>query len=77
MGQKQAKLRQDVVDELVRQTHFSESEVQDWYKGFLKDCPTGNLTLDEFKRIYAKFFPYGEASRFAEFPRFSLHCQCD
>lgn len=67
MGQKQAKLRQDVVDELVHQTHFSESEVQDWYKGFLKDCPTGNLTLEEFKRIYTKFFPYGEASRFAEY----------
>lgn len=36
MGQKQGKLRQDVVDELVRQTAFTEVEVQDWYKGFVK-----------------------------------------
>lgn len=67
MGQKQGKLRQDVVDELVRQTAFTEAEVQDWYKGFVKDCPSGHLTLDEFKRVYTKFFPYGEASRFAEY----------
>ncbi|KER27821.1 hypothetical protein T265_05184 [Opisthorchis viverrini] len=67
MGQKQAKLRQDVVDELVNQTAFTETEIQDWYKGFLKDCPTGHLTIDEFRQIYIKFFPYGEASRFAEY----------
>ncbi|KAA3674813.1 uncharacterized protein DEA37_0003840 [Paragonimus westermani] len=66
MGQKQAKLRQEVVDELISQTAFTESEVQDWYKGFLKDCPTGQLTLEELKQIYSKFFPYGEPSRFAE-----------
>ncbi|KAF7235334.1 hypothetical protein EG68_11469 [Paragonimus skrjabini miyazakii] len=66
MGQKQAKLRQEVVDELTSQTAFTESEVQDWYKGFLKDCPTGQLTLEELKQVYSKFFPYGEPSRFAE-----------
>lgn len=48
-------------------TAVDRKELQQWYKGFLKDCPSGMLDKQEFCRIYKQFFPFGDPSTFAEY----------
>ncbi|KAE8443998.1 hypothetical protein EG329_001127 [Mollisiaceae sp. DMI_Dod_QoI] len=63
----QSKLSQEQLNELQRSTHFDKKELQQWYKGFLKDCPSGMLTKEEFQKIYRQFFPFGDPSSFADY----------
>ncbi|XP_035208201.1 frequenin-1-like [Stegodyphus dumicola] len=65
MGKGNSKLKGEVVAKLAKETYFTEKEVRQWYKGFLKDCPNGQLTEQGFLRIYKQFFPQGDPSKFA------------
>ncbi|KAK2064980.1 EF-hand [Colletotrichum caudatum] len=67
MGKSQSKLSQEQLAELQKSTHFDKKELQQWYKGFLKDCPSGMLTKEEFQKIYRQFFPFGDPSSFADY----------
>lgn len=56
-----------VLDVWRYKTTVDRKELQQWYKGFLKDCPSGTLDKQEFCRIYKQFFPFGDPSTFAEY----------
>jgi len=67
MGAQKSKLGKAKLQELAEKTSFTEEEISHWHEGFLKDCPTGKLTKNEFAKIYNQFFPHGDPSAFAEF----------
>jgi len=52
--------------DLIETTNFDETEIRKWYKEFRKDFPEGYLTIAQFRELYSKHFPDGDATKFAE-----------
>lgn len=64
MGKTASKLSKDEISSLKKSTYFDKRELQQWHKGFLRDCPNGQLTNSEFLKIYKQFFPFGDPTDF-------------
>ncbi|ODV93898.1 hypothetical protein PACTADRAFT_51646 [Pachysolen tannophilus NRRL Y-2460] len=67
MGKAASKLSKDDISTLKKSTYFDRRELQQWYKGFLRDCPSGQLTKEEFIKIYKQFFPFGDPTEFSNY----------
>lgn len=46
----------DSLDSIIGLTKFSRKEIQVMYRGFKQGCPTGIVSLAQFKEIYSQFF---------------------
>ncbi|XP_065829583.1 neuronal calcium sensor 1-like isoform X2 [Oscarella lobularis] len=66
MAQGRSRLTPQEIDDLKKHTYFTQEELQQWYKGFLKESPSGRMSMKEFQEIYEKVFPSGDSSKFAD-----------
>ncbi|CAH6720356.1 calcium-binding protein NCS-1 [[Candida] jaroonii] len=60
MGKTVSKLSKDDLRSLRQATYFDKRELQQWYKGFMRDCPSGQLSEEEFIKVFKQFFPFGD-----------------
>jgi neuronal calcium sensor 1 len=66
MGKNHSKLTPVQLADLRKLTRFERQEFKAWYKGFRRDCPSGELKRDDLARIYKQFFPFGDPRQFAD-----------
>lgn len=60
MGLSVSGLSKDDIKALRQATYFDKRELQQWYKGFIRDCPLGQLSEEEFIKVFKQFFPFGD-----------------
>jgi Ca2+-binding EF-hand superfamily protein len=52
-------------------------DINNRYKGFIKDHPNGNLSIKELKKIYADLFPEGDCEKFSQYAFRKFDTNCD
>lgn len=67
MGKTVSKLSKEDLRSLRLATYFDKRELQQWYKGFLRDCPLGQLSEEEFAKVFKQFFPFGDPTEYCRY----------
>lgn len=62
---KSGALSKEILEELQLNTKFTEEELCTWYQSFLKECPSGRISKQQFESIYSKFFPDADPKAYA------------
>ncbi|XP_053552561.1 recoverin [Bombina bombina] len=62
---KSGALSKEILEELKLNTKFTQDELCTWYQSFLKECPSGRISKQQFENIYAKFFPNADPKEYA------------
>merc|ERR1719297_313842 len=67
MGNKSVKeeLCTETEEFLLKNTKFDKQSIKEWYVGFKKECPSGQLTPAMFISMYNQVFPMGNAEIFS------------
>ncbi|UJR22920.1 hypothetical protein I4U23_025948 [Adineta vaga] len=45
------------IHQLSEETGFSKLAIQDWYKRFIHDCPSGSIPKERYLNLYRSFYP--------------------
>jgi len=60
MGQKASQLKLTDIYQLRNETLFTESEIKEFHRDFLKHHPSGKMTEEDLQKLYKKVFPTGD-----------------
>ncbi|XP_048870400.1 recoverin b [Brienomyrus brachyistius] len=63
---KSSALPKEFLEELKLNTKYSEEELCTCYQTFLKECPSGRISTEQFESIYASFFPDADPKAYAQ-----------
>uniref|UniRef100_A0A3Q3EKY3 Recoverin a n=1 Tax=Labrus bergylta TaxID=56723 RepID=A0A3Q3EKY3_9LABR len=62
---KSSALSKELLEDLKSNTKYTEAELCSWYQSFLKECPSGKISKEQFEGIYASFFPKADPTEYA------------
>jgi Ca2+-binding EF-hand superfamily protein len=51
---------------LLNNTNFNRDQLNEWFNGFKRDCPKGQMDFDLFLKFYSNFYPNGDPELFCK-----------